>query len=240
MSQAMNANLDPTLANRYLAEKLSLSEQERHDYEALLVSSPDAVSELEATARLKVGLAKLRETGELKNLLQQPAPSLPTFVMPLAAALAAVAIGATLWWSTLFPIRTAPLLFASHTSLVEKAGHSLPIGVTAAFFSKRTAESPVERYEKPASPAALVLRVRPTSLNRSHTYRLSLSRLGDTAFEVLAEINNLTPTAEDGFIECYADAARLTPGHYQVIVTDQATHPGPARPDIFMFDLIAK
>ncbi len=232
----MNANLhDPTLANRYLTDKLS--EQERHDYEALLVSSPDAVSELEATARLKVGLLKLRETGELDHLLERRTPSLHNFLTPLAAALAVIVIGVTLWLPKLRHPGQAPLLFASHVSLVEKSGRSLPVAVTAAFYSKRAA-IPVERIEKPATPSAVVLRVLPAPLNRSHAYRLSLSRLRDAAFEVLAQIGDLKP-ADDGFIECYADSARLTPGRYEVIVTDQATPPGTAA-GVFMFDLIGK
>jgi hypothetical protein len=230
----MNANLDPTLANRYLADQLS--EQERHDYEALLISSPHALSELEATARLKVGLERLQETGELSRLLQQRPPLFPASLLPLAATLAAVAIGAVLWWSTFFHAGTAPLLFASHTALLEKAGHPLLSTITVPFFINR-AEKPVSILEKPASPAEVVLRVRPTSLNKSHSYRLSLSRLRGTAFEIVAQIDSL-PAAADGFVECHADTARLTPGRYQVIVTDQAM-PSGKDSGIFMFDLRA-
>jgi hypothetical protein len=232
----MDANLDPTLASRYLADQLS--DQERRDYEALLVSSPEAVSELEATARLKVGLAKLHDTGELDHLLQQR-PGLPlTFLLPLAAALAVIAIGVTLWWSKPVHTATAPLLFASHASLAKSAGHPLPITITAALYVKRAGVA-AERIEKPATPAEVVLRALPNPLNKSHRYRLSLSRLRGAALEVVGEIHNLTPTTEDGFIECYTDSVRLTPGRYEVVVTDQATSPGtPA--GVLMFDLVTK
>lgn len=256
MSYAMNANFDPTLANRYLTDKLS--EQERHDYEELMISSPAVVSELEATARLKVGLQKLQETGELDRLLQQRGPSLPTFLLPLAAALAAVVIGATLWWPTFQrpvgsvdhqpsaqsianPVdspataATATLLFASHTSLLQNLGHPLLKTITLAFYRKR-GEVPIERLEKPVSPTEVVLRARPTPLIRSHLYRLTLSRLRGTAFERVAQIDSLTPVADDGFVECHADAARLTPGSYQVILTDQ-TAPSDTEGEVFMFDL---
>lgn len=256
MPQVMNANLDPTLANRYLADQLT--EQERDDYETFLVSSPEAVRELEATARLKVGLEKLRKTGELDHLLKQRPSSLHTWLMPLAATLAVVAIAVPQLWSTLVhigstlvhvestpvhiestPVRiaAAPLLFPSHVSLAAQAGHSLPIAVTAAFYSKRTAMS-AEHIEKPASPAAVVLRVLPAPLNRSHPYRLSLSRLRDSGFELVGQIDHLTPK-EDGFVESYADADRLTPGQYQVVVTDETTPPD-TDAGVFMFDLIAK
>ena len=232
----MNANLDPTLANRYLTDKLS--EQERRAYEALLLSSPDAVFELEATARLKVGLERLRETGELDQLLQHRRRSPLTFLLPLAAALIAVVIGTSLWWLRSVHTDTTPLLFASHTSLMEKAGHPLPTTITAAFYIKRAA-LPVERIEKPPFPSEIVLRVMPTTFRKSHLYRLSLSHLGHTAFEAVSMIDNLTPAAEDGFIECYADSARLDPGRYENVVTDQKTPTGtPA--GVYMFDLMAK
>jgi hypothetical protein len=232
----MNADLDPTLANRYLIGKLS--EQERRAYEALLLSSPDTVFELEATARLKVGLEKLKETGELDQLLQHRRRSFLTFHLPLAASFAAVVIGATLWWLRVADIATAPLLFTSHTSLMEKAGHPLPITITAAFYIKRGG-MPVERIEKPPGPSEVVLRVMPAKLNKSHLYRLSLSRLGQADFEVVARIDNLTPATEDGFIECYADSARLAPGRYEIVVTDQ-TMPPSTPAGVFMFDLVAK
>jgi hypothetical protein len=232
----MNATLDPTLANRYLIDKLS--EQERRAYEALLLSSPDAVFELEATARLKVGLARLRETGELDQLLKHRRRWPITSLLRLVAAFTAVVFGTTLWWLRVDHMETAPLLFTSHTSLMEKAGHPLPISTTAAFYVKRT-EMPVERIEKPPFPSEIVLRVMPANLSKSHSYRLSLSYLGHAAFEAVAMIDNLTPAAEDGFIECYADSARLDPGRYEIVVTDQTTPPGtPA--GVFMFDLVAK
>jgi hypothetical protein len=232
----MDANLDPTLASRYLANQLS--DQERHDYEALLLSSPEAVSELEATARLKVGLAKLRDTGELDYLLQKRPRAPLKFLLPLAAALAIIAIGVTLWRSKPVHSGRAPQLFASHASLAANTGHPLSITITTALYLKR-AGVPAERIEKPATPAEMVLRVLPNPLNKSHRYRLSLARLQGAAAQVIADISNLTPTAEDGFIECYTDSARLTPGRYEVIVTDQATSPGgPA--GVLMFDLVTK
>jgi hypothetical protein len=231
----MSANPDPTLANRYLADQLP--ESERREYEALLASSSEAVSELEATARLKVGLERLRDTGELEHLLQRRPRSIPSFVLPLAAAIAAVAIGITLWWSTLHRTVAAPLLFASQSSLIERAGHPLPLGVTVALFTRRAGTS-VATAERPISPAAVELRILPTSSDRSHRYRLSLSHLRETAVETLAEVGNLTP-AEDGFVEVYADAIRLTPGRYEVIVTDEAAALG-TTPDVFMFDWVTR
>jgi len=133
---------------------------------------------------------------------------------------------------------TAPLLFTSQTSLIEKAHYPLSSTITAAFYIKR-AEIPVERIAKPLSPAEIVLRVMPPQLSRSHLYRLSLSQLRQAAFAVVAELHNLTPNTEDGFIECYTDSARLTPGRYEIIVSDQTNPPGTPTA-VFMFDLVTK
>ena len=56
---------DATLASRYLAGQLSGSDLEA--YEQHLLKDPEAVRELEATARMKTGLANLRETGQLES-----------------------------------------------------------------------------------------------------------------------------------------------------------------------------
>src|SRR5262249_37968305 len=58
---------DPTRASRYLADQLS--EAECAEYEARITEDPDTVAELEATARLKIGLQRLRRSGELSALI---------------------------------------------------------------------------------------------------------------------------------------------------------------------------
>ena len=59
---------DPTIASRYLAGQLT--DAERAAYEAELEKDSKALRELEATARLKVGLERLRETGQLDDMLR--------------------------------------------------------------------------------------------------------------------------------------------------------------------------
>lgn len=214
----MTVNTDPTLASRYIADQLS--EPERQEYEAQLLSSPEAVAELETTARLKVGLEKLRETGTLTDLLRQRPRSFPALMLPLAAGILAIAVSLWLWWPNPAGTGTNPLLFTSPTALSQKAGHPLPVAVTVALFNRRGA-IPTAAAEKPASAGAVALRILPTTSDRTHRYRLSLYQLQGTDFEKLSEISDLIP-AEDGFVEAYADAARLTPGHYEVVVTDLA------------------
>lgn len=225
--------LDPTLANRYLADQLP--EVERREYEALLLSSPEAVSELEATARLKVGLERLRGTGELAQLLIHQPRKIASYIIPLAAGIAALAIGIALWWTTLTGTVAPALLFASQASLAEKSGHSLPVVLTVALYTRRAGNA-VPALEKPPSPAAIELRAMPGTSDRSHRYHLTLLRRRDSSFEVVRDIGNLT-VAADGFVEVYADAARMTPGRYEVVIKDQIASPG-ATADTFLFDLL--
>jgi hypothetical protein len=216
----MTVNADPTLASRYIADQLS--EAERRDYEARLLSDPDTVAELEATARLKVGLAHLREAGALEELLRKP--FLPAYTLPLAASILAIAVSMWLWWPNPSGSGMNPLLFTSPTALTNKAGHPLPVALTVALFNRR-ATTPTVVATKPASPGAVALRVLPTDSNKAHRYRLTLLRQRESDFEKLTEIDDLMP-AEDGFVQVYADADRLRPGHYQVVVTDQTVSTG--------------
>jgi hypothetical protein len=232
----MTTASDPTLAGRYLADQLA--DHERSEYEALLVSSPDAVRDLEAIARLKVGLEKLRETGELSPLLRERRRSIPQFATALAAGIAALVIGAVVWRS--HPDRSpaaAPLL-GSQASLVDKAGHSLPIEVRIAVYRKRSG-SPDAVVEIPQSASGVELRVLPISVDRAHTYRVSLSRLQKNgAFEAAGAVSDVRP-ATDGFLEVYAEAARLIPGRYKVVVADQAAGPDRTAVDTFWVDMVA-
>ena len=50
---------------------MELTDDEREAFEAYYLEHPDVVPELEAAARFKVGLMKLRDTGELSKLLQR-------------------------------------------------------------------------------------------------------------------------------------------------------------------------
>ena len=47
-----------------------LTDEEREAFETYSLEHPGVVQELEAAARFKVGLMKLRETGQLTQLLQ--------------------------------------------------------------------------------------------------------------------------------------------------------------------------
>src|SRR3984885_1843085 len=100
---------DPTRASRYLADQLT--DAECAEYEARFVEDPDAVAELEATARLKIGLQRLRRNGELGELIAGTAAPHPTrtWMLAMAASIVAVVIGVSLWFPRTGPL-SAPVL----------------------------------------------------------------------------------------------------------------------------------
>jgi hypothetical protein len=189
---------DPTLPERYLANQLTF--EERVAFESALHEDPGLLADVEATARLKVGLARLREKGELEALLQDtPRGSLGKW-LPLAAGLAALTIGVMVWQPA---PRPAPTL------LTRSAGHSLPVLASVAVFRKRSG-GPDAVAALPGSAGALELRVLPTNPAASSRYGLQLAGIGS--------IDDLTPAA-DGFVTAYVDVSHLSPGQYRLTLS---------------------
>jgi hypothetical protein len=203
---------DPTIVNRYLADQLG--ENERSAFEAQLVSDPDLLREVEATARLKAGLQKLRDTGQLDALVAERSRT-PLF-FAAAAAVAVLVLGITLMrWNT---DGGAPMLAASLSSLVDPSGHPLPIGNTYAVYRTRASAYDAE-ITLPASQQAIELRVQPSSVDLKNSYRASLSLVRENGgSEPTASIADLAP-ASDKFITLFVDSAQLIPGEYRLVVS---------------------
>jgi len=224
---------DPTRASRYLADQLS--EAECAEYEARFVADPDAVAELEATARLKIGLERLRRSGELSDLIAGTGASHPnrTWVLAMAASLAAIAIGISLW----FPrsgMPSAPILASAATAFRDHNGHSLSVLATAPLFRSRA-----ERYdaviELPDTHGAIKLRVMPSAPADSARYQVSLARIrDDDSSERIVAIGDLHRSSEEGFVDLYADSALLAPGRYRLILTRESAGSASGESDTFV------
>ena len=115
--------MDPVVLNRYLADQLS--DSERAEFERSMVESPDVLQQVEAVARLKVGLFTLRKAGDLDTIIaaQRRAPQANWFA--LAATVAAVAIGIVMWRGN--STTASPVLTASLAALVDDRGTALPL-----------------------------------------------------------------------------------------------------------------
>ncbi|HWK73293.1 MAG TPA: hypothetical protein VNQ81_03410 [Povalibacter sp.] len=216
MSVTHLATDDPTLASRYLANQLP--EDERTAFEERLLTDPQALRELEATARFKLGLAKLRRNGRLADLVQEQPPA-GRWLYGVAAAVAALMIGiGVLRWTG----DAKPMLTAELSALVDSSGNPLHLVNTYAVFHARGSVR-TTIIELPASRQAIQLRVLPdVATPQATAYRASLQRLADDGHvEPAATLEGLRP-AGDGYITIFIDSQRMTPGDYQLSVSNDA------------------
>jgi hypothetical protein len=224
---------DPTRASRYLAGQLS--EAECAAYEAHFATDPEALAELEATARLKIGLQRLRRSGELSELLAGASWQSPnrTWMLAMAAGVAAAVIGISIWFPRTGSI-TAPMLAAAPSVFKDHSGHGLSVSTTAPLFRTR-AEKYDAVIELPATRGAIRLRVLPSNPAETARYQASLARLQDDNTPTQGvTIANLQPSSDDGFVDVFADSSLLTPGRYQLILTRESGGAGSGESDTFV------
>jgi hypothetical protein len=229
---------DPTRASRYLADQLSAAE--RTEYEACFLQDPAVIAELEATARLKVGLQQLRRSGELNELLVGKATAVPgsTWMLAMAATLAAVVIGVSLWWP--HPrFSSRPVLAAASSAFTDRRGHTLSVLSTTPLFRTRA-----ERYDAvidlPDTRGAIRLRVLPSTPADSSRYQAALARLkDDNSSEAPVAVKDLQPSADDGFVDVYADTSLLSPGRYRLTLSREANGSAAGESDTFIIKVNA-
>ena len=202
---------DPGLASRYLAGQLSPAELQA--YEQHLLENPDAVRELEATARMKVGLASLRDSGQLEKLLRAR-PALRSRWPALAAAAALIVLAIGLWRGIDAPHDAT--LVATATELIDRSGRPLASGSSYALL--RTRSSAYDAViELPADPRAIELRVRPEV--PAPVYSVALSQIrSDGSVMQIGAVSELQAQA-DGFVRLYVDSSRLEAGPYLLVIT---------------------
>jgi hypothetical protein len=231
---SLNAD-DLTTTGRYLAQQLSREERER--FEEQVRRDPDAMKTLEATARLKVGLAKLRERGELDELLAPDPWYRRSIVWAAAAMLAIAALGIMLTRQDSVPGRH-PLLARSIASLVGPTGASLPVAAKLAVYRKR-ASSPDAVIETPVAAGAIEMRVLPETAANSHNYKITLARVSDngSALTPVAVIKDLRP-GDDGFVTLFIDSSQLRAGQYRLDITSEVPAGALAPSDTFLLRVV--
>ena len=218
---------DPSIANRYLADQLTQGEREA--FEERLLQDPSALRELEATARFKRGLQKLRENGKLEGLGAERSFG-ERWWPSLAAAVAILVLGfGFLSWND----SAAPMMASTVSSLVDHGGHPLSIAATYAVFRKRGAAHDAlitlpahdAVITLPPSQQAIELRVLPDS-DVQPPYRVSLMPpQAPTDGPRLASVADLRPDRE-GFVSVFIDAQQLAPGDYTIYVSGAGTEVG--------------
>jgi hypothetical protein len=211
MQTATRIQEDPGLASRYLAGQLSPAELQA--YEQHLLENPDAMKELEATARMKVGLAHLRDTGELEKLLQ-PRSALRSRWPALAAAAALVILGIALWRG--IDVQHDTTLVATARELVDSSGRPLASGSSYALLRTRSTSYDAV-IQLPAEPRAIELRVRPETA--ATAYSVALSRIHpDGSVLQIGTVSELAAQS-DGFVRLYVDSSHLESGPYLFVIT---------------------
>jgi hypothetical protein len=217
------------LVERYLADQLD--DAEREAFEAYWREHPEIVAEMEAVARLKVGLAALRESNQLTTL-PSAGRAVPR-LFALAAAVAIVAVGAVVWVATRAP--SEPVLVAAVSSLRDRSGRALSIASTHTILRMRGAASDA-RIELPPSSQAIELRILPEVDNPAPaSYRLQLLREQAGRLDTLGSIESLSPAA-DGFVTAYLSSSQLLPGQYRLRL--QLEQPSPSEPATSEFSLM--
>ncbi|HEY6641816.1 hypothetical protein [Povalibacter sp.] len=209
---------DHRLVARYLADQLP--DAEREAFEAYYLEHPDVVQDMEATARLKVGLAQLQESGELHRLLQPPPWFRQHRYLAIAAGTAFLAMGTLLWFGNR-PAPREPLLVASATALVDSSGHPLPIFATYPVLRTRSASYDAT-IKLPQAAQTIALRVLPEVDAVPPRYRVALSVIADDdSLREVATLGELSAD-EDGFVPVYFNSTSLVRGRYQLALSGDA------------------
>ena len=214
---------------RYLAGRLSETESRR--FEAYWIEHPELIRDLERGARLKSGLAGLRESGELPSLMRTSWWPGRFRLLVMAASVAVVAIGAALWNGS--RSTAGAMLAATPSALPRFGGSVLPRGTAHSILRLRRASTVDAVVALPGRPQALELRVLPELEaaaaataegprdGRTYTVSLTLEAQAGRAPEPLR--TGPLVAAADGFVSMFVDSRALQPGRYRLqLVPDGA------------------
>jgi hypothetical protein len=164
---------------------------------------------------MKVGLANLRDAGQLDSLLRAPTPHrfrAPALALAASAAFVFIAVGL---WRGIDGPRDATLV-GTASELVDRSGRPLASGSSYALL--RTRSSAYDAViELPPEPRAIELRVRPET--QAPVYGVALSRINpDGSVMQIGNVTELQAEA-DGFVRLYVDSSRLELGPYLLVIT---------------------
>jgi hypothetical protein len=205
---------------RYLAGRLSDAEVRR--FEAYWVENPDLIRDIEAAARMKSGLALLRESGELAGLMRTSWWSGRMRLLVLAACAVLMVAGLATWRSA----QSVPgvLLAASAAALPGLDGAALPRGGVVTVMRVRSATAVDALIERPALPRALELRVLPDAAPEAATaggaeaglYELSLVEVDASGADLGRAVTSRAAVDAEGFVSVFVDSRTLHAARYRL------------------------
>ena len=214
---------------RYLADRVT--DEERSEFETYYLGHPEVVQEMEATARFKVGLMRLQNSGELARLLKPKPRYLQWQVIAAAAAVIVIALGA-IYEST--HRAASPLLLAASVEALGVANNETP-SIADTYTVFRTRGSSVDAEILPSeSGRAIAMRVLPEYAAKPVRYRVRLSLMSaDDSVQPLAELGGLVP-ASDRFVHVFLSGSQLKPGQYRLSISGDSDTDAQARESVFV------
>lgn len=191
------------------------SESDRRKLEERLVREPQLVRNFEETLRLREGLLALKAQGYLRGAATSRNTWSRSWPEVLLAAAAIAGLSVIVW---MHPRTEAPsLLTASSTA----QGTGLAAAVSAQFTFVAVRGDATPELELP--PAGLIeFRAAPEIRVPGTTYRVSLARDEPSGVQQVGAVGRLTLNA-DGYVHCYAQASRLSPGRYLLRIEPDGT-----------------
>ena len=213
------------VVERYIADKLS--DEERRAFEEYFIANPEIVKDIEAAARIKVGLHTLSETNTLNDVLK-PAVRNRSGLWAMAASIVAVAIVSAVW----FGRGVDSPLVAALSELSDPQGKPLTLADSYAVMRLRSRSNDAE-IELPASQQAVELRILPEIETQPPRYRVTISRINDAGAPTnVGHIDGLIPR-EDGFVSVFFDSSQLGAGRYQLTLSGDADTSAAAEVSVF-------
>jgi hypothetical protein len=205
MTRAAN---NPITVQDYIAGRLSDGDQRA--FEDQLLSDASLVQVVEESLRLREGLEILRERNDLvKSGAMRRRIFSPKWVASSVAALALVVLCVDVYLAR----HSRPVVAATIGEL--RVGAPLTVAAYYSFASMRAATETPD-LALPAS-GVLELRALTRGLSADLKYRVTLEEVLGTTTSRIGVADHLVPDA-DGFVAVYADASKLQPGSYSLLV----------------------
>ncbi len=193
------------MVDRYLAHELSAEEVAA--FEEFLLEHPETQAEIDAARRMKLGLARLREKGELQALVAGGSRWSGARLALAASVVLAVAVG------TLYLARTPTMLAVSLDAFAAKQSSRPAAEVTFV----RTRDAARQVIQTPAEGQLLALSIHTDMHGPETTFEVRIAREGEEEpKELLAELEDLRSDSET--LSVYFDARAAGAGDYRITV----------------------
>jgi hypothetical protein len=204
------------IVERYLANQLT--DEEALAFETYLETHPEVIRDLEVAARMKAGLATLRQRGELKKLVESQSKSRPLRLALIAASVVVLAVAVSLFLRMQPHGNAGAVLLAASAQELAGSGNR-PLLNAMQIIVSRTRGGPAVITGTPASGSIVELVLEMHASPASSTYSVELHKVNGSELELVAGLPRVAP-AGDGNLHLFARAEALTPGNYLIRIAE--------------------